>query len=137
MPLKARRLHDAKSSEEKWADAVHYARVLLHCVFGLSCSDEIAKAYTHIKKKVSAVASYYTRGHTRGPVEAPGVVGLHNIGNTCFMNSMLQCLSNAQPLTEYFLADTYSEELNVDNVLGCGVRATPSVWLVLPPGLDP
>ena len=84
-------------------------------------SDEIAKAYTHTTKPLSSASSYYSRGHTRGTPEAPGVVGLQNLGNTCFMNSMLQCLSNTQPLTEYFLSDQYLEELNVDNVLGCGV----------------
>ena len=32
-----------------------------------------------------------------------GVVGMKNLGNTCFMNSSLQCLSNTTPLTDYFL----------------------------------
>lgn len=39
------------------------------------------------------------------------------------MASMLQCLSNAEPLTRYFTSRKYLTELNKDNPLGCGVRA--------------
>lgn len=31
---------------------------------------------------------------------------------------LLQCLSNIPPLTEYFLKDKYTDELNEDNPLG-------------------
>ena len=47
-----------------------------------------------------------------------GVCGGHNLGNTCFMNSSIACLSNCSELTAYFLTEKFKQNINKKNKQG-------------------
>ena len=46
----------------------------------------------------------------------PTLVGLNNIGAPCFMNSILQCLSQTKGLTNYFLNEKNKENIINNNI---------------------
>uniref|UniRef100_A0A8C8SXP0 Ubiquitin carboxyl-terminal hydrolase 8 n=1 Tax=Pelusios castaneus TaxID=367368 RepID=A0A8C8SXP0_9SAUR len=48
----------------------------------------------------------------------PALTGLRNLGNTCYMNSILQCLCNAPHLADYFNRNVYQDDINRLNILG-------------------
>ena len=70
-------------------------------------------------------------GASGGVAHSEGRVGLISLGNTCFMNAALQCLSHTAPLTRHFLSGKYTIDLNRTNPLGTGGKLAEAYSSVL------
>uniref|UniRef100_A0A674P3W2 ubiquitinyl hydrolase 1 n=1 Tax=Takifugu rubripes TaxID=31033 RepID=A0A674P3W2_TAKRU len=62
-------------------------------------------------EEMSFIANSSKMDRHKVPTEK-GATGLSNLGNTCFMNSSIQCVSNTKALTDYFLSGRHLYELN-------------------------
>ena len=76
--------------------------------------------YTRRVVNVSNISKYLTEESSHG------LCGGKNLGNTCFMNSSIACISNCVELTYYFLSGDYKKDINKENKLGMGGRLAKS-----------
>ena len=68
-----------------------------------------------IKKKESKLKSIKNKNKME-EYSFPTLIGLNNIGATCFMNSTLQCLSQTSHLTKYFLNEENENRIRNNNL---------------------
>ncbi|XP_061683734.1 ubiquitin carboxyl-terminal hydrolase 32 [Syngnathoides biaculeatus] len=68
-------------------------------------------------EEMSLITNSSNMERHKAPTEK-GATGLSNLGNTCFLNSSIQCVSNTRPLTEYFISGGHFYELNRSNPIG-------------------
>lgn len=71
------------------------------------------------------------RSNTPGKPPVPGACGLVNVGNTCYLNSAVQCLSHTPLVRAYLLSDMWAAEVNKYNPLGTQVISITAVLCVV------
>lgn len=81
----------------------------------------------HVQKPTTSVAQYSDlRGEVARelsqyngvPWVSAGTTGLKNLGNTCYMNGIIQCLSGTYPLSRHIKTGAYKRFVNSNNPLG-------------------
>ena len=95
--------------------------------YGYDKLDEIANETDKSKSIKRQNSMEVVRGQDeKKPIKLyskPTLIGLNNIGATCFMNSTLQCLSQTEDFTNYFLTIKNEDRILVNNIAKININA--------------
>ena len=93
------------------------------CYFSIYCSKKCSQVSSPLNSLHDKLHEYLKEYQVKSDNDLSldthiNMVGLMNLGNTCFINSSIQCLFHTKELSNYFLYDMYTKEINKENTQG-------------------
>eukprot|EP01034_Spumella_vulgaris_P035020 gene35020-43181_t len=103
-----------EAQEKKLTESTSNTDDSTHDLKTVDSAGNASQQLTTLNKKHTQAIAMQTRKSRIGR----GVVGLDNLGNTCYLNSSLQALLHIDHLVDYFLSQSYLRDINVKNIHG-------------------
>lgn len=139
VPARQRLISSGKLLKDEWTDVPSITEGSTFMLVGTSvsipvipkkptpCNTRSLKAFDHLKQHPLTVGGFVDFGDSRDPSnlkKQAGNAGLKNLGNTCYLNAVIQFLSAATNFREELKSLQVKETSNQKNV----VKALIDVW---------